>query len=231
MKKYITILLSLICILSLTACGKNDTYEISFTVPAGSTDAFVYSDEEISPIGNQITISSGAGLSDTLVELEPIEAKEENAYDEPTYLTPGMPVKMEAEKGAWFKIGIDAGRNDSDADRVVTVKVKGVEVRTGDTGNSSAQDFADTAKVTFEATVLEAEDNYCLVEPVEGSMELSSADRVVVQMQNLDPSSQPEVGDIIEITYSGDIMETYPAQLGEIYSIKITQKADSDVSD
>lgn len=93
MKKYITILLSLICILSLTACGKNDTYEISFTVPAGSTDAFVYSDEEISPIGNQITISSGAGLSDTLVELEPIEAKEENAYDEPTYLTPGMPVK------------------------------------------------------------------------------------------------------------------------------------------
>ena len=62
-------------------------------------------------------------------------------------------------------------------------------------------------------------------------MELSSADRVVVQMQNLDPSSQPEVGDIIEITYSGDIMETYPAQLGEIYSIKITQKADSDVSD
>lgn len=106
-----------------------------------------------------------------------------------------------------------------------------MEVRTGDTDNSSAQDFADTAKVTFEATVLEAEDNYCLVEPVEGSMELSSADRVVVQMQNLDPSSQPEVGDIIEITYSGDIMETYPAQLGEIYSIKITQKADSDVSD
>ena len=142
-----------------------------------------------------------------------------------------MPVKIDAEKGAWFKIGIDAGRNDSDADRVVTVKVKGVEVRTGDTDNSSAQDFADTAKVTFEATVLEAEDNYCLVEPVEGSMELSSADRVVVQMQNLDPSSQPEVGDIIEITYSGDIMETYPAQLGEIYSIKITQKADSDVSD
>ena len=123
MKKYITILLSLICILSLTACGKNDTYEISFTVPAGSTDAFVYSDEEISPIGNQITISSGAGLSDTLVELEPIEAKEENAYDEPTYLTPGMPVKIDAEKGAWFKIGIDAGQNDSDADRVVTDQV------------------------------------------------------------------------------------------------------------
>ena len=138
---------------------------------------------------------------------------------------------MDVEKGAWFKIGIDAGRNDSDVNRVVTVKVKGVEVRTGDAANSSAQDYADTAKVTFEATVLETKDNYCLVEPVEGSMELNSADRIEVQIQNLDSSSQPEAGDIIEITYSGDITETYPAQLGEIYSIKITQKADSAVSD
>ena len=32
MKKYITILLSLICILSLTACDKDNTYEINITV-------------------------------------------------------------------------------------------------------------------------------------------------------------------------------------------------------
>ena len=46
---------------------------------------FVYSDEEISPIGNKITIYSGDGLGDTEVVLKPISVKEENAY-EPTYL-------------------------------------------------------------------------------------------------------------------------------------------------
>lgn len=212
MKKYITILLSLICILSLTACGNNDTHEIEIIVPAGSSEAFVYSVEEISPTGNQITISSGTGLSDTLVELEPVEATEENAYDEPAYLTPGMPVKMDVEKGAWFKIGVDAGRNESEVDKVVSVKVKGVKVRT-----------PDIVKTTFEATVLETGDSCCLVEPVEGSAELNSADRIEVQIPTSDPAIEPEVGDLIEITYNGSIMETYPAQLGEVYNIKIIQ--------
>lgn len=210
MKKYITILLSLIYILSLTACGSNDTHEIEIIVPAGSSEAFVYSVEEISPTGNQITISSGTGLSDTLVELEPVEVTEENAYDEPAYLTPGMPVKMDVEKGAWFKIGVDAGHNESEVDKVVSVKVKGVKVRT-----------PDIVKVIFEATVLEINDNYYLVEPVEGSQELNSANRIEVPIPNPDSTLSPEVGDIIKITYNGDIMETYPAQLGEVYNIRI----------
>lgn len=210
MKKYITILLSLIYILSLTACGSNDTHEIEIIVPAGSSEAFVYSVEEISPTGNQITISSGTGLSDTLVELEPVEVTEENAYDEPAYLTPGMPVKMDVEKGAWFKIGVDAGHNESEVDKVVSVKVKGVKVRT-----------PDIVKVIFEATVLEINDNYYLVEPVEGSQELNSSNRIEVPIPNPDSTLSPEVGDIIKITYNGDIMETYPAQLGEVYNIRI----------
>lgn len=210
MKKYITILLSLIYILSLTACGSNDTHEIEIIVPAGSSEAFVYSVEEISPTGNQITISSGTGLSDTLVELEPVEVTEENAYDEPAYLTPGMPVKMDVEKGAWFKIGVDAGYNESEVDKVVSVKVKGVKVRT-----------PDIVKVIFEATVLEINDNYYLVEPVEGSQELNSSNRIEVPIPNPDSTLSPEVGDIIKITYNGDIMETHPAQLGEVYNIRI----------
>lgn len=210
MKKYITILLSLIYILSLTACGSNDTHEIEIIVPAGSSEAFVYSVEEISPTGNQITISSGTGLSDTLVELEPVEVTEENAYDEPAYLTPGMPVKMDVEKGAWFKIGVDAGHNESEVDKVVSVKVKGVKVRT-----------PDIVKVIFEATVLEINDNYYLVEPVEGSQELNSSNRIEVPIPNPDSTLSPEVGDIIKITYNGDIMETHPAQLGEVYNIRI----------
>ena len=133
MKKLIALVLTLVCVLCLVACGKNDTYKIKITVPAGSTEEiiyqedFAYSDEEISPKGNTITISSGEGLGDTEVVLKPIEVKEENAY-EPTYLTPGMPVEMDVEKGAWFKIGISM-QNPTDTDLTVYVEVEGVEVR------------------------------------------------------------------------------------------------------
>ena len=133
MKKLIALVIALVCVLALAGCGQNDTYKIRITVPAGSTEEiiyqedFAYSDEEISPTGNTITISSGEGLGDTEVVLKPIEVKEENAY-EPTYLTPGMPVEMNVEKGAWFKVGISM-RNPTDEDITVYVEVTGVEVR------------------------------------------------------------------------------------------------------
>ena len=127
MKKMIAIVLTWVCVLALAGCGKNDTYKIKITVPTGAVEEFVYSDEIISLIGNTVIISSGEGLGDTEVVLKPIEVKEENAY-EPTYLTPGMPVEMDVEKDAWFKIGVSM-QNPTDTDITVYVEVKGVEVR------------------------------------------------------------------------------------------------------
>lgn len=133
MRKHTALVLALVCVLVLASCGKDDTCQIRITVPAGSTEEivyqedFVYSDEEISPIGNKITIYSGDGLGDTEVVLKPISVKEENAY-EPTYLTPGMPVEMDVEKGAWFKVGINM-QNNTDTDKIVYVEIEGVEVR------------------------------------------------------------------------------------------------------
>ncbi len=75
-----------------------------------------------------------------------------------------------------------------------------------------------SASFTFQATVLEAGDAQILVEPVSGSAELSSADQIYVS--NPDAVAL-QVGDVVEITYDGSIMETYPAQLGEVYSIEI----------
>ena len=133
MKKLIALGLAVVCIISLVSCGKKDTYMIGITIPADSTEEivyqedFFYSDEEISATSNKITISSGEGLGDTEVVLKPIEVKEENAY-EPTYLTPGMPVEMDVEKGAWVKIGVSV-QNPTDTDLTVYVEVEGVEVR------------------------------------------------------------------------------------------------------
>ncbi len=106
-------------------------YNIKIVIPAGSEEAFVYSEEEISPQRNYIVISSGDNLGDTEVVLKAVEVTEENAY-EPTYLTPGMPVEMYAEKDAWFKIGVNV-QNPTDTDKVVYVTVSPVEVRIADT--------------------------------------------------------------------------------------------------
>lgn len=75
--------------------------------------------------------------------------------------------------------------------------------------------------VTFRAAVLEIHDGYYLVEPVEGSAELKSADRITVPIKNADPSPEPEVGDILEIEYDGCIAESYPAQISNVYGIRV----------
>lgn len=127
MNKLTALVFALVCVLALAGCGENETFKIRITVPAGSTEAFVYSDEEISATGKKITISSGEGLGDTEVLLLPVNENVETGYVA-TYLTPGMPVEFDAVTGEWFKIGVSM-QNDTDADKTVYVEVEGVEVR------------------------------------------------------------------------------------------------------
>ena len=127
MKKLRTFALILIFLLALAGCGKNDSYQVKITIPAGSDAQFVYSDEEISATGNKIIMSSTEGLGDTEVILMPVNENVETGYVA-TYLTPGMPVEFDAIKGEWFKIGISV-QNETDADQTVYVEVEGVEVR------------------------------------------------------------------------------------------------------
>ena len=127
MKRLITLVLVLLSVLSLVGCEKNGTYKVRITVPAGSTETFVYSDEEILATGKKITISSGEGLGDTEVILLPVNENVETGYVA-EYLTPGMPVEFDAVQGEWFKIGVSM-QNDTDTDKFVYVEVEGVEVR------------------------------------------------------------------------------------------------------
>ena len=80
----------------------------------------------------------------------------------------------------------------------------------------------------FQAEILKIFDNHYLVEPVEGSPELRSSDRIEVKMEHLDPSLEPEVGDIIEIIHSGEIMESDPARLQDVYSIRVVKEEEQE---
>lgn len=127
---WITIAANVVCaivaICFLTNPAKE--YQIRITIPARSETGFYYSDEEICPKRNTLTIAKGGHLGDTEVILLPVEVKEENAYDEPIYITAVAPAKMDVEKGAWFKIGVNM-QNPTAEDIDVYVMVRGVEVR------------------------------------------------------------------------------------------------------
>ena len=133
MKKTIALVLALVCIPSWLILGQGETYTVHVTVPAGTMSEFVYiedfiySDEEISPQKKQLTLKSQDLPDGTEFVLQPVEVKEENAYER-TYLDRGQPLLIDVEKGAWFKIGI-ALQNPTDEDIVVGITVENVKVR------------------------------------------------------------------------------------------------------
>lgn len=130
-------------------------YQIRITIPAGSTDPFCYSDEEISPKGNTLTFYTGEGLGDTEITLLPIEVREESAYDEPAYITPGMPVKMDVEKGAWFKVGVNI-QNPTDESKDVYISVSNVDIRIA--SSDEAEDSGlFTEKIASEENIAQQE--------------------------------------------------------------------------
>ncbi len=140
MKKLIALLLTHISLLTLAGCGgRGENHTLEFTIPAGFTDAFTFSDkaldydafiysaEEISPTRKTLTLKAGAGYSSVPVILKVVECQEENAY-EPILLAHDKPVTINVEKGAWFQIGI-ALDNQSDVPIAASVIVEDVEVR------------------------------------------------------------------------------------------------------
>ena len=87
--------------------------------------------------------------------------------------------------------------------------------------------FSNEAHQVFRAEILEIHDGHYLVKPVEGSWELNSADRIEVPIRNAHPSPEPEIGNVIEIEYSGEILESYPAQIADVYGIKLIREAET----
>ena len=125
MKKICTFVLVGLMLI-LTACQSN-SHKIKITIPAGITGDYIYSEEEISPLKDKIKITAGEGFKETGAVLRAVEVKEERKY-ESFYLSNDMPVAVAAEKGGWFKIGIQVN-NSSDEDRVVYLNVENIDVR------------------------------------------------------------------------------------------------------
>lgn len=100
----------------------------------------------------------------------------------------------------------------------ICVLLSGCGIGSSNAGNDNDQS-------SFKAAVLEINENSILVEPLEGEDVLRSADRVSVSTTGIDISDDLAEGDIVEIIYSGGIMESYPAQIGSVISINIVTES------
>ncbi len=90
--------------------------------------------------------------------------------------------------------------------------------------HKSGKDFDEAKTVSFHAKVLEVHDNYLLVEPFADNSESKSAGKIQVSLKDKTSSwPMPAVGDFVNIVYDGNLMETYPAQLGNVYRIEILE--------
>lgn len=70
----------------------------------------------------------------------------------------------------------------------------------------------DEIEYSFVATVLEIGENFALVEPVDGEDEWRSSDKITFSTTKLE-NIGAEVGSVVQVTYTGGIMESYPAQI------------------
>ena len=111
---------------------------------------------------------------------------------------------------------------------VVVFAIAGIMVFSAYRSSESYRKKKAAETYIITGTVLEISNGTMIVEPLEGEDELSSSDKFVVSMVHMSASPEPEVGDIIEVTYNGDIVETYPARLGGVTYISVVDSVSDD---
>ncbi|MBE6963358.1 MAG: hypothetical protein E7443_01985 [Ruminococcaceae bacterium] len=86
---------------------------------------------------------------------------------------------------------------------------------------SSASGTMEEDITSFSAKVLEVNDSYLLVEPLADSNESKSADKIEVPLKGKTSWPIPAVGDMVNVFYSGEIQETYPARITKVHRVEI----------
>lgn len=80
-----------------------------------------------------------------------------------------------------------------------------------------------TGQASFRAEVLEVDDNCILVRPLDGEAELRSSDKIYASFLGVKTVPEIKVGDLVEITYSGLLQETYPATAYDVTDIRVME--------
>lgn len=90
-------------------------------------EGFYFSDAEFIAVGHTITVLSGQDLGDSMVVLKPVAVHEGYTY-KPTYITPGLEVEMDVEKGAVFRIGV-MDSNNTQHPKTIDLSLSGIQIQ------------------------------------------------------------------------------------------------------
>jgi len=77
---------------------------------------------------------------------------------------------------------------------------------------------------SFCGTITQIEENLFFVKPDENEEIRKSADLIMVQKLKIDTNVKLEIGERIKVTYDGNVLETYPAQINAINYEEISEK-------
>ena len=91
--------------------------------------------------------------------------------------------------------------------------------------NKNKTDTTNEAHV-FQAEVIEIANGTMLIKPLQGYSEAEYSDQICVDIQNMPASPEPEAGDIVEITYSGIMMECYPPIPSGVEKIEVINEVE-----
>lgn len=90
----------------------------------------------------------------------------------------------------------------------------------GDGDAATMRSIAADQSPVFYPVVDSVADDYMTVIPNEDTPERRSSDIITLPLQYVE-GAEPAPGDVVEIAYNGEIMESYPAQLGQVYRIQV----------
>lgn len=83
------------------------------------------------------------------------------------------------------------------------------------------KDMQPNTNFYFNAEVLEVNEKNILVKPDSDSNEIKSADKISISLETISTIPVPtfQVGDRVRIVYNGEIAESYPAQINNVFAI------------
>ena len=222
MKKLIALILVVVCVLGLIGCNETAEIQIDKVVMTHSSNGDKSSDK--------VTITDKETISELLAMYNSLQTVEKSRplADERIWVIFYMGEDVEIEWcisaygndldnaefiscSTLWSVGNHLIKSNFDYNRVVEIFNSNCYF---DSGSDLAAQFPH-----FMAKILEIHDNYLLVEPEVGMEELKSADKFEIPLDDVDNPTELQVDDSVLIVYDGEILETYPAKLGEVYSV------------
>jgi hypothetical protein len=207
MKKLTAIIWAAALVLTLSACGGDSggvsREEISGIVSERGVTTFQF-DLPITEIGADIKEASAihpSNIRESVYETEPTES-------------PAPPATAAESASA-------AGTAGSAAAPPLNTEVVGIPAAETPAARETgeAEGMAAPDGLVFTAKVLQILDNSVVVEPLAGESVLNTADRISFSTKGLDDIGAA-VGDVVNVTYTGDITETYPARVTAVWWMK-----------